>query len=241
MFSFIVPCFNEQANIELTIAEIDAAMADAGITSYDIVVVDDCSTDRTADVVRALCARRSNISLVRNSTNLGFGGAYKAGIKHARGAYVMMVPGDNSYPRDGISLIVRCAGQADIVIPYAVNPEARTPTRVAISRSFTWLVNRLFGLKVPYFNGTVLHRTDLLRSITINTNSFAYQAEALVKLIRGGATFKGVPVMIVERTVGRSSALRLKNVLQVGHCLSLLLVDVYLRRYSISPKTNPSE
>ena len=236
MFSFVIPCFNEQANIEQTIGEIDAAMADAGIRSYDVVVVDDCSADQTRDVVRALCAKRSDVTLVCNPVNLGFGGAYKAGIEQAAGAFVMMIPGDNSYPREGITRIVSCAGEADIIIPYAVNPEARNVSRIALSRSFTWLVNSLFGLNVPYYNGTVLHKTELLRSITIKTNSFAYQAEALVKLIRAGASFKSVPVMIVERTVGRSSALRLKNVVQVGQCLSQLLVDVYLRRPSVSPK-----
>ena len=235
MLSFVVPCFNERANITKVIAEIDAAAADAGVSNYEIVVVDDCSTDDTREVVRSVCAQRSGVELVCNEINLGFGGAYKAGIAYAGGAYVMMIPGDNSWPKEGIARILRRAGEADIVIPYSVNPEARTFTRLIISRAFTWLINTLFGLKVPYFNGTVLHKTELLRSITIRTNSFAYQAEALVKLIRGGASYVTVPVIVVERTDGTSSALQTKNVVQVAQCLALLLIDVYLRRPSIHP------
>ncbi len=229
MLSFVIPCYNEQRNIGKVIAEIDAAAADAPVPSYEIVIVDDCSTDDTRDVARSIARGRSDIVLVCNATNLGFGGAYKAGVEHANGAYAMMIPGDNSHPKEGITPILRCAGEADIIIPYAANPQARDFARIVISRSFTWLVNSLFGLDVPYFNGTVLHKTELLRSITIKTNSFAYQAEALVRLIRRGATYKAVPVTIAERANGRSSALHLRNVIQVGQCLAVLLVDVYLR------------
>jgi len=236
MLSFVIPCFNEQANIEKVIAEIDAATADAGIHTYDIVVVDDCSTDGTREVVRSICAQRSDVALVCNSVNLGFGGAYKAGVEHANGAYAMMIPGDNSHPKAGITPILRRAGEADIIIPYASNPEARELSRVLISRSFTWLVNTLFGLNVPYFNGTVIHKTDLLRTITIKTNSFAYQAEALVRLIHRGASYETVPVQIAERIEGHSSALHFKNIVQVAQCLAVLLVDVYLKRPNVSPK-----
>ena len=46
--------------------------------------------------------------------------------------------------------------------------------------AFTQLLNRLFRQNVPYYNGVVLHRTDLIRGIEIETNGFAYQAEALI-------------------------------------------------------------
>ena len=79
------------------------------------------------------------------------------------------------------------------------------------SRGFTTLLNWLFWLKVGYYNGAVLQRTDLLRKIEIRTNSFAYQAEALVKLTAGGASYTHCQVRINEREAGRSSALSWRN------------------------------
>jgi glycosyltransferase involved in cell wall biosynthesis len=176
--TFIVPCYNEAANISSVIAEIDATVAAIGITAFEINIVDDCSTDDSAKIVAAHAVEKQYVKLIRNQRNMGFGGAYKEGVKYATGTYVIMVPGDNAHPHDSLIPILRRAGEADIIIPYVTNPETRSWRRRAVSFAFTTLMNTLFGLRVPYFNGTVLHKTDLLRSIEIQTNSFAYQAEA---------------------------------------------------------------
>ena len=88
----------------------------------------------------------------------------------------------------------------------------------------------LFWLGIGYYNGAVLHRTALLHTIEIKTNSFAYQAEALVKLIARGATYAHCYVSIQERAAGRSSALSLKNQMAVWRTIGHLLVTVGLFR-----------
>lgn len=217
--SFVVPCFNERENVADALCEIEKAADEAGVAKYEILAVDDCSTDGTGALVAALTQQKPYVTLISNPHNLGFGGAYKEGVKRAIGTYVIMVPGDNAHPRDGIIPILRRAGEADIVIPYAANPEARSRPRRATSFLFTFLINRLFGLSVPYFNGLVLHKTALLQTIEIKTSGFAYQAEALVKLILDGATYCTVPVTISERNTGRSSAFTLKNVYRVANAV----------------------
>ena len=64
----------------------------------------------------------------------------------------------------------------------------------------------------------MIHRLDLLRSIEIRTNSFAYQTEALAKLVRRGATWVGVPVKI-DVTKRKSAALRFRNLRAIGAAL----------------------
>jgi hypothetical protein len=88
----------------------------------------------------------------------------------------------------------------------------------------------LFWLRVGYYNGAVLHRTALLHTIEIKTDSFAYQAEALVKLIARGATYAHCYVSIQERAAGRSSALGMKNQVAVWRTIVHLLVNVGLFR-----------
>src|SRR5262245_51339884 len=110
----------------------------------------------------------------------------------------MMVPGDDGFPAGSIAEIIRHAGEADIVIPVVTNSGVRTWYRAAASKGFTALLNWLFRLGVGYYNGAVLHRTALLHTIDIRTDSFAYQAEALVKLIARGATYVHCYVSIQE-------------------------------------------
>lgn len=211
----VVPCYNESKNIAQTVDQIHLAARSAAIASHEIVIVDDCSTDDTAAVVTQLARRDPRVVLVQNPHNVGFGGAYKEGVRQARGTYVIMVPGDNAHPHDGISPILRKAGEADIVIPYLANPERRSKRRRVVSRTFTAMMNLLFGLRVPYYNGLVLHKTDLLRTIEITTDSFAYQAEALVKLIRAGARYTTVSVPISEQEKRFGNAFHMRNIYRV--------------------------
>jgi glycosyltransferase involved in cell wall biosynthesis len=191
----------------------------AGRGAYEVILVDDCSRDATLERMHELAKGDGRIRVLHNEVNRGLGGAYKRGMGAARLEHVILVPGDNGFPAASLAAILDRAGSADIVIPYVVNQGARTRFRQIASSGFTTILNLLFGLSVRYYNGAVLHRTRLVQAIDIGTDGFAYQAEALVKLIAGGATYAHCPVTIQERVEGRSSALRLKTQLEVGRTI----------------------
>ncbi len=218
-FSFVVPCYNEAANLGGTVVEIEASAREVGLASFEIVLVDDGSSDGTAEVIQGLAEAKPYVRPVINPRNLGLGGAYKAGVAAAGGIHVMMVPGDNAHPAHGISPIIAAVDRADMVIPYVTNPEVRSFPRRLASRGFVVIMNTLFGLKVPYYNGLVVHRLDLLREIEIETDSFAYQAEAVVKLLKRGADFQTVGVEINTREHGNTKAFRVSNVVNVLRAL----------------------
>jgi hypothetical protein len=92
------------------------------------------------------------------------------------------------------------------------------------------LVNLLFGLKVNYYNGTVIHRTELIRTVDIKTNSFAYQAEALVKLLRRGHSYIEVPYASATYDGIFSHAMRPRNLIAVFKALAILFVDIHLAK-----------
>ena len=225
-FCFVVPCFNEEDNIGATVSSIREAIA--ARDDYEIILVNDASTDHTLERMQTLAAADSHIRVLDNPLNLGFGGSYKRGAKAASATYVMMLPGDDGFPGQSIAEIISHAGEADIIIPIVTNRGARHWFRTFASKGFTTLLNWAFWLNVGYYNGAVLQRNELLRTIEITTNSFAYQAEALVKLIARGATYKHCYVSIQERAAGRSSALSLKNQIAVWRTILHLLAVVGL-------------
>jgi dolichol-phosphate mannosyltransferase len=224
--SFVIPCFNEDRNISATVASVREGMRTHD--EYEIILVNDASTDRTLDCMQALAAADPRIRVLDNPSNLGFGGSYKRGARAATATYVMMLPGDDGFPGQSIAEIVSHAGEADIIIPIVFNSGARSWFRAFASKGFTTLLNWMFWLNIGYYNGAVLQRNELLRGIEITTNSFAYQAEALVKLIARGATYKHCYVSIQERAAGRSSALSLKNQVAVWRTILHLLAVVGL-------------
>ena len=225
-FGFVIPCFNEEENVGATVGSVREAMG--AQDDYEIILVNDASTDRTLEQMQALAAADPRIRVLDNSTNLGFGGSYKRGARAATATYVMMLPGDDGFPGYSIAEILGHAGDADIIIPIVTNRGARHWFRAFASKGCTTLLNWAFWLNVGYYNGAVLQRNELLRTIEITTNSFAYQAEALVKLIARGATYKHCYVSIQERAAGRSSALSLKNQIAVWRTILHLLTVVGL-------------
>jgi hypothetical protein len=81
-----------------------------------------------------------------------------------------------------------------------------------ISWCYVNIVNLIFGQRIPYYNGLVLQRTDFLRSISIETNSFSFQTEAILKLLKKKATWIAVGVPLHQPSHSKTKAFRLKNV-----------------------------
>jgi glycosyltransferase involved in cell wall biosynthesis len=227
--SFVVPCYNESAHLSDTVSEIETAVREANLLRHEIIVVDDRSTDNTLAIANQLAALNLNIVVITNPKNLGFGGAYKAGLKQARGVYVTMIPGDNAYPSNNISSLLHKADAADIIIPYVENPEARSFSRQIISRAFVHVVNFVFGLSVPQYNGAVMYKTDLVRSIEIKTDGFFFQAEAIIRLLSAGANYTTASVRIVERKHAATTAFRPKNIYRVVKSIVALWYELRVR------------
>jgi glycosyltransferase involved in cell wall biosynthesis len=224
--SFIVPALNEERNIAGAVRTCEEA-ADGIASEYEIILVDDGSQDGTGELMDDMARANPNVRVVHNPRNLGFGGAFKAGLAVVTMDYVVRVCGDDQVPVAGVRRILGEIGKADFVVPFIANPaEFRSYGRRFGSWGFTRLVNLLFGLRVPYYNHCVVFRRDAVQSIRIATDGFAYQAEALVKLLRAGYSFTPIGVNDIARIHGKSTALRPKNLLRVVHALGDLFWEI---------------
>jgi glycosyltransferase involved in cell wall biosynthesis len=226
--SVIVPALDEERHVADTVAEIEAAVR-GRFDDWEILLFDDGSRDRTGAIMDRLAATDPRIRVTHNARSRNLGGVYKQGVALARHAYVVMIPGDNENPARAMIPVFDAVGAADIVLPFPTNSAVRGAGRHLLSRAYTAVFNALFGLDVPYFNGTVVHRTALVREVEIQTDSFAYQSEALIQLLRRGATFTPVGIAIEPRAGRASKALRVKNLVGVGRALVRLLYAVRVK------------
>lgn len=223
--TFFVPCLNEQGNVGRAIGRIVEVMADVG-GPYEVLVVDDASTDGTVADVEACRARYPAvpIRLVRNRFRRGLGRNYFIAAQRARGEYFMLVNGDAAEPVETIRAIVAAKGKADAIVPYFGANETRTLARRVVSRTFTALVNLLSGHRLRYYNGPVLHRTENVREWFAETAGFGYQAELLCRLLDDGITVHEMQVANSNRERGASKAFRLVNLLWVANTLFHILL-----------------
>lgn len=223
--TFVIPALNEEDVVRRFIDEVTQVMGPLDLT-YEIILIDDGSTDRTGAIMDDIAASDKRVRVLRNSKNIGLGESYKKGLAEARGEYLMMLCGDGGFPAASLPPILAELGMAEILVPYMLNlSRIKTPARLALSRTYTTLLNTLFRLDIRYYNGLPLHKVSNLRMLEIKSSGFGFQAEILTKLIRSGCSYRQIGVLGAEETK-RSKALRLSNVASVSHTLARLIIEV---------------
>lgn len=224
--TLFVACYNEKDGIIPTLNTAVAAMEEIGL-AYDIVVVDDASTDESGMLVERFCAENPHlpIKLVRNPVNMGLGSNYAEAAFQGRGEYYRLVCGDNVESKETLVSLFKHVGEADLVLPYQAR-SARGFVRRTISSTFTALINFIGGHQIRYYNGcAICRRWDVMRWHS-NSHGFGFQADLIVRLLDMGASYVEVPVIPSERDGGTSKAFTLTNICSVAHSV----MDLAIRR-----------
>jgi len=229
ILSIVMPAHNEEAFLGEAVKEATAA-ASRHFEGYELIIVDDGSTDETGAVAERIAEANARIRVLHNEIPKSLGGAFKDGVAVAAGDYLTVFHGKGAIAAEEIERVWALKGQADIIVPYDVNLYQRPLCRRVLSKTFTRLVNTLFGLRVRYYNHFVLFRRKDLQAIRLRTDSYAFQAEAIVKLLKAGRSYREIDVRDIHSIGGPTKAFRWRNVWGVARFFATTLWDVYGRK-----------
>jgi glycosyltransferase involved in cell wall biosynthesis len=220
--SVVIPAYREAENIVCTLENVTRALSPLAIP-HEILVVDDGSDDGTGTIVAQQLPRLPAVRLLANTRNMGFGWSYRRGVDAAACDHIVMVHGDNAWGAETLRNFFSHLGEADVIVGYTRDMwRSRSWRRTIVSKSFTHLVNLITRRRLQYYNGLQIHQAAVLRNLRIESRGYGFQAEVLVKALHAGATYREIPMDLIERAHGESQAFRLKNVADVARTLALL-------------------
>jgi glycosyltransferase involved in cell wall biosynthesis len=208
------------------------ACLDAAASDWEIVFVDDCSTDRTASIVQALAEQDNRIKLVQHDRNQNVGIACRTAVKHASKDVLFWQTVDWSYDIHQLRIFLELTRHFDVVqgirpvpirllsyIPilrsiYRVKRRSDNMSKAIISLSNYYLLRILFGVHFHDFQNVTFYPTSLAQSLDMTGRTSFVNPEFLLKSFYTGASFIEVPIRFIPRKQGVAKGTRPKTVIR---------------------------
>jgi glycosyltransferase involved in cell wall biosynthesis len=202
--TIVMPCYNEEHGIGATLHHLREQLRD--LEPYEVIVVDDGSTDSTARALDEVSAREPSMRVITHRRNRGYGAALKTGIRHAASSLIVITDTDGTYPHERIPDLVAAARDADMVVGARTARDVTYPLIRKIPKALlkayaSWIVRG----DIPDLNSgmRVFRREAVNRFLNILPDGFSFTTTITLAMLTNGYRVRYIPIGYAPR-LGRS-------------------------------------
>lgn len=213
-FSVIVPCYNEQGGIAGTIAQLRDSLKAAA--SYELIVVNDGSTDATAESLRKVQEGDPHLRVIEHKRNRGYGAALKTGIRNSTSDLIVITDADGTYPNHRIPELVDAMDEADMVVGARIADDVEYPLirkiPKAVLRAYAiWIAQQ----DIPDINSgmRVFRRALAERFFNILPDGFSFTTTITLAMLTNRYTVRYLPIGYSTR-IGKSKIKPIQDTLR---------------------------
>ena len=199
-FSIIIPVYNEATVIRSVLIDMVESL-NSFEQQYEIIVVNDCSVDKTREEI---IASGIPVMLMDHLNNMGYGAALKTGIRNAQHECVVITDADGTYPNERIPELIKIfqKGNYDMVIGARIGKKVKIPlVRKPAKWFITKLANYLTGTKIPDLNSglRVLKKEVIEEYMNILPDGFSFTSTITLAMLTNAYSLKYVPIDYFKR------------------------------------------
>lgn len=195
-FSFIIATHNNEKDILNTYLTVMKAIGNLNIKNYEIIFVNNASTDKTQAEIREVMAADVRVKYCFEP-QIGLSKAIYTGVNLSNFEFCLPLPGHDMHTFEGIIRVCTLAERGSLVLGYRTDKLRNRPlVKVLASHIYVYLCNKLLNLNFKDVNGLILFPTDLLKANMDPRLGHGHAIFPLVRLARRGLRIKQVPIMI---------------------------------------------
>jgi glycosyltransferase involved in cell wall biosynthesis len=197
--SVIIPVYNEETYIENTINQVHEVLKNSSVKDYEIIVVDDGSTDKTPEVLNS---SKLDFRLIRHEQNRGYGASLKSGIRKSKYEIIAITDADGTYPVQDIPELYSEMPDCDMVVGARTKKKVKIPF---IRRPAKWLLaklaNYLAETKIPDLNSglRLFRKNDALRLWGVLPRGFSFTTTLTLAMLTNDMQVKFIPIDYMRR------------------------------------------
>ncbi len=225
--SFVLPAYNEEDNIERAVTAVVEVAGTLDLDDYEVIVVNDGSTDGTAEIMDRLAAADPHVRPIHQPTNLGYADALKAGFAAARMGLIFYTDSDLQFDVREVKNFLPASEDYDIVCGFRIY-RYDPLTRLFLAWGYNLLARTIFRLRVRDIDCAFkLFRREVFDVIEIRSKKFFVDTEILAKARYHGFRMTEIGVRHYPRA-GGASTVRPSHVFSTLRELARIWAEIYL-------------
>ena len=228
--SIVIPCYNEEKNIEPLLEEILGALS-SDPAFLELLLVDDGSIDGTAALALQETRHDARIRVLRHERNRGLGASIRTGLQAASGELVLYTDADVPFDFKLIPQLTALVGDNNVVIGCRSN-RGEGPRRMILTKGYNFICRFLLGLRVTDVNfACKLIPRRALAAMRLESEGSFIDAEILLECRRQGFTLTEFPLTYYPRTRGQSTLSRVSVIFGILREMGSYLLRSHSREY----------